>query len=75
MASREAMSLHHLCWDSTMPLDRDKPLMLMKEEILAINRPIDMKILVSISCTMCPELVTSAQRIAAIKSAGKGRGL
>ncbi|HIZ77547.1 MAG TPA: FAD-dependent oxidoreductase [Firmicutes bacterium] len=38
----------------------------VKEEILAINRPIDMKILVSISCTMCPELVTSAQRIAAI---------
>ena len=25
----------------------------------------DMKILVSLSCTMCPELVTAAQRIAA----------
>lgn len=29
-----------------------------------IERPVDMKILVSLSCTMCPDLVTAAQRIA-----------
>ena len=33
--------------------------------IQAIDRPVDMKVLVSLSCTMCPELVTAAQRIAA----------
>lgn len=33
--------------------------------ITALTGPIDMKILVSLSCTMCPELVTAAQRIAA----------
>lgn len=33
--------------------------------IKALTGPIDMKILVSLSCTMCPELVTAAQRIAA----------
>ena len=33
--------------------------------IKAIDRPVDMKVLVSLSCTMCPELVTAAQRIAA----------
>lgn len=31
----------------------------------AIDRPIDLQILVSLSCTMCPELVTAAQRMAA----------
>ena len=30
-----------------------------------ISRTVNMKILVSLSCTMCPELVTAAQRIAA----------
>lgn len=35
------------------------------EEIRARDRPLHMKILVSLSCTMCPELVTAAQRIAA----------
>ena len=30
-----------------------------------METPVDMKILVSLSCTMCPELVTAAQRIAA----------
>ena len=34
-------------------------------EIAAIAKPISLKVLVSLSCTMCPELVTAAQRIAA----------
>ncbi len=34
-------------------------------EIRGISRPVHMKVLVSLSCTMCPELVTAAQRIAA----------
>ncbi|MCO7137906.1 FAD-dependent oxidoreductase [[Clostridium] leptum] len=34
------------------------------EEIRSITAPVDMKVLVSLSCTMCPELVTAAQRIA-----------
>lgn len=33
--------------------------------IEAIDRKVDMRIMVSLSCTMCPELVVSAQRIAA----------
>ena len=37
----------------------------VQERIAAISRPVDMKIMVSLSCTMCPELVTAAQRIAA----------
>ena len=36
----------------------------LREAIAAIGRK-DMKVLVSLSCTMCPELVTAAQRIAA----------
>lgn len=40
-------------------LDRDT-----KAEIQAIGQ-VDMKVLVSLSCTMCPELVTAAQKIAA----------
>ena len=36
----------------------------VKAEIAALGRR-DMKVLVSLSCTMCPELVTAAQRIAA----------
>ncbi len=35
------------------------------EGIRSIADPVDMKILISLSCTMCPELVTSAQKIAA----------
>ena len=31
----------------------------------AIDRPTELQILVSLSCTMCPELVTAAQRMAA----------
>lgn len=38
------------------------------QEIAAINKPIDIKILVTLSCTMCPDLVVSAQRIAAANS-------
>ena len=41
------------------PLDGD-----VKKDIAALGRK-DMKVLVSLSCTMCPELVTAAQRIAA----------
>ena len=36
----------------------------VKKSILALGKR-DMKVLVSLSCTMCPELVTAAQRIAA----------
>ena len=42
------------------PLDSD-----VLESIRSINKDIDIKVLVSLSCTMCPELVTAAQRIAA----------
>ena len=42
------------------PLDED-----LLKEIRAADRRIEMKVLVSLSCTMCPELVTAAQRIAA----------
>ena len=37
-----------------------------REQIAAVTNKTDMKILVTLSCTMCPELVASAQRIAAI---------
>ena len=36
-----------------------------KQRIAAIKTPVDMKILVTLSCTMCPDLVVAAQRIAA----------
>ena len=36
-----------------------------REQIAAVTNKTDMKILVTLSCTMCPELVASAQRIAA----------
>lgn len=35
------------------------------ERIKSIAAPVDLRIMVSLSCTMCPELVTAAQRIAA----------
>lgn len=41
------------------------------EKIAVINKDIRMQIMVSLSCTMCPELVTAAQRIAAENSAIK----
>ncbi len=37
----------------------------VKEEIGHITGRTDMKVLVSLSCTMCPELVTAAQKLAA----------
>ena len=36
-----------------------------KKQIASINQPTDIKILVTLSCTMCPDLVVAAQRIAA----------
>ena len=36
-----------------------------KKQIAAIERSTDIKILVTLSCTMCPDLVAAAQRIAA----------
>ncbi len=38
----------------------------LREKIAGIKRDIHMQILVSLSCTMCPELVTAAQRIASL---------
>ena len=43
------------------PLDAET-----REKIATIDRKIDMQILVSLSCTMCPELVMAAQRIASL---------
>ena len=37
----------------------------IRQRIAAISKPTDMKILVTLSCTMCPDLVKAAQRIAA----------
>lgn len=37
----------------------------VQKKIQQINRPVHLKIMVSLSCTMCPELVMAAQRIAA----------
>lgn len=37
----------------------------MLERIHKLSKPASMRVLVSLSCTMCPELVTSAQKIAA----------
>ncbi|MBQ2989672.1 MAG: FAD-dependent oxidoreductase [Clostridia bacterium] len=38
----------------------------VRRQIEELERPVDMKILVSLSCTMCPDLVIAAQRIAAL---------
>ncbi|MBQ3970144.1 MAG: FAD-dependent oxidoreductase [Clostridia bacterium] len=37
----------------------------LAEKIKTIDKPVDIQIMVSLSCTMCPELVTAAQKIAA----------
>ena len=42
------------------PIDDD-----IRAQIKAIDHDINLRIMVSLSCTMCPELVTAAQRIAA----------
>ena len=39
-----------------------------KEQIAAIKEKTDLKILVTLSCTMCPDLVVAAQRLAAANS-------
>ena len=36
-----------------------------REQIAAVTNKTDIKILVTLSCTMCPDLVVAAQRIAA----------
>ena len=36
----------------------------VKAAVRAIGKPVHVKILVSLSCTMCPELVTAAERLA-----------
>ena len=38
----------------------------VKERIQGLSRPIDIKILVTLSCSMCPDLVVAAQHIAAV---------
>ena len=43
------------------PLDEE-----LKKGIQAIEKKMDIKVLVSLSCTMCPELVTAAQKIASM---------
>ena len=42
------------------PIDPD-----IQQQIAAIQKPTDIQILVTLSCTMCPDLVVAAQRIAA----------
>jgi len=37
----------------------------VKQQIAALKGPVDMMILVTLSCSMCPDLVVAAQRIAA----------
>ncbi|MGN1004389.1 MAG: thioredoxin family protein, partial [Oscillospiraceae bacterium] len=37
----------------------------VEEDIRALDRPVDVKVLVSLSCTLCPELVAAVQRVAA----------
>ena len=37
----------------------------VEADIRALDKPVDVKVLVSLSCTMCPELVTAVQRVAA----------
>jgi thioredoxin reductase (NADPH) len=37
-----------------------------KQAIAALNKPVNLKVLVSLSCTMCPDLVVAAQHIAAL---------
>lgn len=39
-----------------------------RQAVAALSSPVNMKILVSLSCTMCPDLVTAAQHMAALHS-------
>ena len=38
----------------------------IRKRIKGIRNPVDIKILVSLSCTMCPDLVIAAQHMAAV---------
>lgn len=38
----------------------------IKEQIRAISKPVEIKIIVSLTCTVCPDLVVAAQRIASL---------
>ena len=38
----------------------------VRNAILSLDKPTDIRIMVSLSCTMCPELVIAAQRIASL---------
>ena len=38
----------------------------VKDKIASIDKKIDMKVIVSLSCTMCPELVVASQKIASL---------
>ncbi|MDO4267874.1 MAG: FAD-dependent oxidoreductase [Eubacteriales bacterium] len=38
----------------------------LKEQIMSIKKDINVKVMVSLSCTMCPEVVMAVQRIAAM---------
>ena len=42
------------------PMDED-----VRAAVAAIGKPVDIQVLVSLSCTMCPELVVAAQKVAA----------
>ncbi len=46
------------------PLDENT-----KKRIASLKTPLDMKVLVTLSCSMCPDLVSAAQHIAAENSA------
>lgn len=38
----------------------------VRERIEAIDKPVNMKVMVSLSCTMCPDLVVAAEKIASM---------
>ncbi len=40
----------------------------VEEKIKKLNKPLDIKVLVSLSCTMCPELVMATQRVAGLSA-------
>lgn len=40
----------------------------LKEKIISIEKDINVKVMVSLSCTMCPEVVMAAQRAASLSS-------
>lgn len=67
MECPEAMSLLRLSWGSTMQAGPGQPLAPeIREKIQAISHKVQMQILASLSCTMCPDLVAAAQRIASL---------